>query len=115
MPQIERLADRLHQGVTFITFDGANIPAVRGGCKREARAYRLAVHHQCAGAADPVLASDMRAGEQAVLAQKVSERKTVIDGARYPFAVTQIVTAFMSKSGWRATRSRGAWSNPLDP
>jgi hypothetical protein len=87
MPQIERLADRLHQGVTFITFHGANIPAVRGGCKRDARAYRLAIHHQCAGAADPVLAPDMRAGEQAVLADKVGERETVIDGARYPFAV----------------------------
>ena len=55
-------------------FDGGDAVAVRLHGVHQARAHRRAVEHHRAGAADAVLAADMRAGEIQVLAQPVDQR-----------------------------------------
>ena len=60
-------------------FDGADLLAVRLHGEHQARAHRLAVDEHGAGAADAVLAADMRAGLAAVLADGVGQRAARLD------------------------------------
>ena len=47
--------------------------------EHQARAHRLAVHQHGAGAADAVLAADVRAGEAELVAQEVAEQQARLD------------------------------------
>ena len=60
-------------------FDGADLLAVRLHREHQARAHRLAVDEHRAGAADAVLAADMRAGLPAILADRVGQRAPRLD------------------------------------
>ena len=59
--------------------DGADLFAVRLYREHQARAHRLAVDEHRAGAADAVLAADMRAGLTAILANRVGQRAARLD------------------------------------
>src|SRR5262249_49123963 len=56
--------------------DRLDLTLVAGDGEYQARARRLAVDEDRAGAADAVLAAEMRAGEIAALAQKIRERQS---------------------------------------
>ena len=66
---------RAISGVVVEALDGAHVGAVAGHRVGDARARDLAVDLHRAGAADAVLAADMRAGEQQLLAQEVGEMR----------------------------------------
>ena len=59
--------DRRHRGA--VDLDG----------EHQARAHRLTVHQHGAGAADAVLAADVRAGEAELVAQEVAEEQARLD------------------------------------
>ena len=64
------------------TFDGADRAALGLHRKHQAGAHRLAVDNDGAGAADAVLAADMRAGLPAILADRVGQRAARLDRDR---------------------------------
>ena len=55
-------------------FDGADRAALGLHREHQAGAHRLAVDQHRAGAADAVLAADMRAGQAAIVADRVDQR-----------------------------------------
>ena len=71
-------------GMQFVALgealDGADVLAVGLHGEHEAGAHRLVVDDHGAGAADAVLAADMRAGLSAVLADGVDQRAPRLDG-----------------------------------
>src|SRR5262245_66068814 len=69
------------------TFDGGDLRALGLHREHEARAHCRAVDQHRAGAADAVLAADMRAGEAEVMAQAVGERQPRLDADFDLFAV----------------------------
>ena len=69
----EGLTQAGHRRVIVEALDGAHAGAVAGHRKGDAGAGDLAVDLHSAGAADAVLAADVRAGEQEVLAQEVGQ------------------------------------------
>ena len=59
--------------------------------EHDAGAHRLAVEEHRAGAADAVLAADVRAGQTQLVPQEVAEQKARLDGRarrRWPLTVT---------------------------
>src|SRR5208282_400519 len=60
-------------------FDRADLLAVRLDCEHQARTQRLAVDEHRAGAADAVLAADMRARLTAIFADRVSQSAARLD------------------------------------
>ena len=63
-------------------FDGADVLALRLHREHQAGAHRLAVEDDRAGAADAVLAADMRAGLPAIVADGVDQRLARLDPDR---------------------------------
>ena len=59
--------------------DGQDLVAVRLHREHQARARRVAVEQDGAGAADAVLAAQMRAGEAELVAQEIGERPAYLD------------------------------------
>src|SRR5262249_5841877 len=59
--------------------DGADRPTLCLHREHQTGAYRLAVEQHRAGAADPVLAADMRSGLAAIVADRVDQRAPRID------------------------------------
>src|SRR6185437_5094375 len=76
----ERLLHRMQVIALRQPLDGADLFAVSLHGEHQARAHRRAVDDDGAGAADAVLAADMRAGLAAVLADRVDERAPRLDG-----------------------------------
>ena len=70
---------RMERAVLHQALDGRDLGAVGLHRQHQARARGLAVHQHRAGAADAVLAADVRAGEREVLPQEVDEQ--LADGA----------------------------------
>ncbi len=62
--------------------DGADPAAIGLHGEHQAGAHRLAVDQHRAGAADAMLAADMRAGLAAVVADRVDQRAARLDVAR---------------------------------
>ena len=60
-------------------FDGQDLVAVRLHGEHQARARRAAIEQDRAGAADAVLAAEMRAGEAELMAQEIGERHAHLD------------------------------------
>src|SRR5204863_9758251 len=69
----EGLAQAGHGGVVVEALDGADMRAVAGHRIGDAGAGDLAVDLHRAGAADAVLAAEVRAGEQELLAQEIGQ------------------------------------------
>ena len=63
-------------------FDRADLLALRLHGEHQAGAHRLAVEDHRAGAADAVLAADMRAGLPAIVADGVDQRLARLDADR---------------------------------
>src|SRR3954467_8461453 len=87
MSQIECLADCRHQVVALIALDRPNLCAVSRDRQCDAGADRFSVHQNGAGAANAVLAADMRSRQQALVANKIGKRKPVIHRMGYSLAV----------------------------
>src|SRR5205085_3313066 len=68
-------AERRHHRVAGEPFDGLDGAVVAGDREHQARAGRFAVYEDRARAAHAVLAAEMRPGQIAALAQKISERQ----------------------------------------
>ena len=68
-------------------FDGLDLMPVGLRRQHDAGARRLAVEEDGAGAADAVLAPDVRAGETEILAEKVAQQQPRLDGSPLPRAV----------------------------
>ena len=62
--------------------DGGDRVVLGGDGEHQARAHRLAVDEDGAGAADAVLAADVGAGEPEVVAQEVRQQPAGRDGGR---------------------------------
>src|SRR5439155_16992384 len=69
----ERLLQRVELAVAHQALDRAELGAVGLDGEHDARARGLAVEHDRARAADPVLAADVRAGESEILADEVDQ------------------------------------------
>ena len=67
--------------------DGEKVVAIRLHREHQARARRAPVEQDGAGAADPVLAAEMGAGEPELVAQEVRERVANLDFFLVPLAV----------------------------
>src|SRR5881296_1957404 len=67
--------------------DGGDRVTVRLHREHQARPHRLAVEQHGAGAAHPVLAPDVRAGEPELVTQEVGEEQPRLDGTLLPHAV----------------------------
>ncbi len=78
----EGLLQRMQLLAVGEPFDGADLPAVGLDREHQAGADRLAVEDDRAGAADAVLAADMRAGLAAVVADRVDQRLARLDADR---------------------------------
>src|SRR5204862_2366241 len=78
----ERRAQPRHQQIVFESFDRTHTRAVASDRVGDAGTRDLAVDHDRARAADTVLAADVRAGQQELLAQEIGEL-----GARFDVAV----------------------------
>ena len=76
-----------HQPVIVEAFDGAHFRPVAGDRVGDAGAGDLAIDLDGAGAADAMLAADMRAGQQEMLAQEVGEMRARRDLGADRFAV----------------------------
>src|SRR2546426_4028189 len=70
----ERFLERMELAGLREPLDRHDLRAVRLNGEHDARARRLAVEHDRAGAADAVLAADVRAREPEILAQEVHEQ-----------------------------------------
>ena len=82
------------------------------GGQGDARANRLAVHQQRAGPANAVLAADMRAGQQTLIANEIGQRQPVVDGARHRLPLMRMLIVFMPRCPeGRARRSHDASSS----
>ena len=92
---------RRHQRIVVEALDGAHVGAVAGHRVGDAGAGDLAVDLDRAGAADAVLAADVGAGEQQLLAQEVGEVRARRRPPRRP-ALPLTVRAMRS---WRARAS----------
>src|SRR5215470_7389261 len=68
-------------------FDGADVLALRLYCEHQAGAHRLAINDHRAGAADAMLAADMRAGLPAIVADGIDQRLAWLDPDRVLAAV----------------------------
>ena len=68
-----------HQRIQSGALDGADVGAVASRRESEAGPHRPAIDHQGAGSADTMLADDVRAGQQQVLAQEVGEVRARLD------------------------------------
>src|SRR5580704_10589922 len=64
---------RIDHPVARESLDRCDLALVAGGCEHQARARRLAVDEDRAGAADAVLAAEMSAGQIAPLTQKIGQ------------------------------------------
>jgi hypothetical protein len=73
MSQIERLADCSHQVVALIALDRPNFRAVSRDRQCDAGADWFSVHQKRAGAANAMLAADMRARQQALVAHEIGK------------------------------------------
>jgi hypothetical protein len=80
------------------TFDGADFGAVRLYRKREAGTRRHAVNLDGAGAADPVLAADMRTGHAEIVAQEVGEEHSRF-GVGFDRAAVELEANAMARFG----------------
>jgi len=85
---VEGLLQRMQRlAVRRDAFDGEDIVAVGLHREHQARARRIAVEQNRAGAADAVLAAEMGAGELKPLAQKVRQRQAHRHGGFMALAV----------------------------
>ena len=75
----ERLLQRMQLAAVRQPLHGAYLLALRLHREHQARAHRLAVDDHRAGAADAVLAADMRAGLPAIVADGVDQRLARLD------------------------------------
>ena len=83
----EGLLHRMQRVAIRQAFDRANFLACRLHGKHQARAHRLAVHDHSAGAANAVLAADMRTGLPAIIADRVHQCAPRLDLNRMIAAV----------------------------
>src|SRR5258708_1722664 len=83
----ERLLQRVQLVATGEPLDSAHPRALGLHRKHQAGPYRLVVDQHGAGAADAVLAAEMRAGEAAILAQRVGQAAPRLDADRALIAV----------------------------
>src|SRR5215470_3548461 len=83
----ERFLHRVQPFTLLQSFDGADAVTFRLHSEHQAGAYRFAIDENCAGAADAVLAADMRADLTAIVADNIDERATWLDGHRVVLAV----------------------------
>src|SRR3954470_16574451 len=116
MSQIECFADCRHQVVALIALDRPNLCAVSRNRQCDAGADWFSVHQKGAGAANAMLAADMRSRQQALVANKIGKRKPVINRMGYSLAVDadvdrrHVAKSFMLPSlELRARRWLGAW------
>jgi len=113
----EALADHFHGAVFFEALDGAHLFAGHRSGERDAGAHRLVVDQDRAGAAHPVLAAKMRAGEMEPVAQEVGERHPVLDLGRDRLAVHFDVfqencsDPFFASAIARMTMVRWSWNS----
>src|SRR5262245_6720169 len=75
MVLMKRVSQRHHDPVVAEALDRADLASIAGDREGQAGSRRLALDQDRAGAAHPVLAAQMRAGEIASLAQEVGERQ----------------------------------------
>ena len=75
----ERALQRMQRAVLRQSLDGADLLALRLHREHQARAHRLVADDDGAGAADAVLAADVRAGQPAILADRVDQRLARLD------------------------------------
>ena len=75
----EGALQRMQRRAVRQPFDGADRLALRLHREHQAGAHRLAADDHRAGAADAVLAADVRAGQPAVLADRVDQRLARLD------------------------------------
>src|SRR5207237_6015601 len=99
----ERLLQRMELLPLRESLDGAHLGALGLHREHQAGAHRLAVDQHGAGAAHAVLAAQVRAGEPAVLAQRVGEVAPRLGLDREGFAVDlqgigDLAQAFTSRS-----------------
>src|ERR1700704_2766339 len=78
------LVERLLQWMQLVgrrrdALDGKNLVAVRLHCEHQAGARREPVEQDGAGAADPVLAAEMGAGEAELVTYEIGERHADLD------------------------------------
>ena len=80
-------AQPLHQRIVAIAFDGFDLRALTPMGEGDARAHRLAIHHHRAGAADPLFAGQMGAGQIEVIAQHFGQLGARCDRYGERFAI----------------------------
>src|SRR5438105_1209385 len=83
----ERLLQRVQLVASGEPLDSAHAGTLGLHCKHQAGAHRLVVDQHGAGAADAVLAAEMRAGEAAILAQRIGQAAPRLDADRALIAV----------------------------
>jgi hypothetical protein len=95
-----------HHRIVCQALDGTHIGAVAGDCERDARTRRRAVDQQRTGATHAVFAAEMRAGQQPILAQEVSQVRARRHLGDDGFAVQRQRDAAHASALARARRSR---------
>ncbi len=101
-------AQRRHDRVVVKALDGCDRSAVAHHGIGDARARRLTVDQKCAGAADPLLAAQMGAGEVQLLAQKVREMRPRLDALDDGPPVHHELDRFHAPVAWSSARARTA-------
>ena len=108
-PALQRvmLVERLLQRAPRQALDRAQLAAVDLDGEHQARAHRDAVELDRAGAADPVLAADVRARQAELVAQEVAQKQARLDlGARGRLPFTRSADhAAACPNAWVSARS----------
>ena len=113
----EGLLQRMQLLAVGEPFDGADLPAVGLDREHQAGADRLAVEDDRAGAADAVLAADMRAGLAAVVADRVDQRLARLDADRVRAAVDRqrdVDLVAHQRGRMSLNRARMCWSSSVE-
>ena len=97
------------QGVQIVragvqTLDGRHLPAIRLHGEEQAGADGFTVEEYGAGAADAVLAADVRARQAQVVAQEIAQQQARLDFALIRAAIYRKGDRMLQGSGPHATR-----------
>ena len=83
----KRALEGMQYAVSCEAFDRANMPSVRLNGKHQAGAHRHVVDKNGAGPANTMLASNMRAGFSALIANRINQRQPGLYTERMAFTV----------------------------
>src|SRR4051812_1835081 len=101
-------AQRRHDRVVIQALYGGDHGSIAHHRIRDARTRRLTVDQNGAGAAYSLLATQMRAGKVHLLAQKVREMHSRLDGLHHLSPVHSEADRFHAPAAWSSARARTA-------